>query len=474
MNFIFHLLPMISAPAIMMTALGMFGCTGLIITSDGRDSAVVDGENIDETGADADGGDIGGFDGDSGGPDEASDSGPDGDGSDGDGGGPDEASDSGPDGDGASRPDNGPCPSQLQNRLQIHSVIVEPDRINPFAGDSFSHLTPPIISETSQGSMVAWQDTSSQIHVTPLDVMDNRSAPDIKVEGNELRGFTTHENGFGLLFQRGTDEMAIVGFDTSAQVVFDVTIIGNNTHEQQGDKWIRREWGDYGRMDFFNDKYAVYFGHTMNWGDQGIHQGDLLWYFDQQGNKSGGLWDWGCSHSLDVRLTHNSNRLAPVCLSDCYPSKAICFNHTNAVISQEPSGNCSGSSSASLGGLVATTDGFLFVFASDNERPSHDIGFVFISNKAEIGDIHWLTDTPDVQESNAHLARYGDDFLVAWQGSGQHLAVVDSTGSFIMGPVEVSAGFSQQTDFKTFRTGDVMWADGSGSELQINRVRLCQ
>jgi len=63
--------------------------------------------------------------------------------------------------------------------------------------------------------------------------------------------------------------MALVGFDASGKQLFDTTIIGNNNHDQEGDKWIKREWGDYGRLAFFQNRYAVYFGHTQNWGSQG-------------------------------------------------------------------------------------------------------------------------------------------------------------------------------------------------------------
>ena len=53
-------------------------------------------------------------------------------------------------------------------------------------------------------------------------------------------------------------------------------------------------------------------------------------------------WGWGCSHSLDLRMAANASRLAPVCLSDCYPSKAILLNHDEQTIFADPSGNCAG------------------------------------------------------------------------------------------------------------------------------------
>ncbi len=242
--------------------------------------------------------------------------------------------------------DPGPCPATLAGRLSSVTLSVAPDQVNTAAGGYFSACTPPILAPRQGGAWLAWQDTGGRVHVTPLDTADGRAGSDVTVEGNELRGLAAHTGGFAVMVQRGADQMAVVGFDSGGNKTFDTMIIGNNNHDQQGDKWVKREWGDNGRLAFFGDRYAVYFGHTMNWGAQGEHQGDLLWFYDLSGNRSGGSWDWGCSHSLDVRLGYNGTLLGPVCLSDCYPTKAIWFNHQGAEIHPEPSGNCSGYSDA--------------------------------------------------------------------------------------------------------------------------------
>ncbi len=374
------------------------------------------------------------------------------------------------------RPDAGTCPATLTDRIEQTSVSVAPDSVNMNGGGYFSRLTPPVLAPYQGGAQVAWGDSSGKIHVTPINDLDQRAGQDVTQPGNEIRGLAAHSGGFAVLFQRGEDEMAIVGYDAAGNQTFDTLIVGNNSHDNEGDKWIRREWGDHGRLSFDGSRYAVYFGHVMNWGSQGIHQGDLLWYYDLSGSKTGGAWDWGCSHSLDVRLGYDGQQFRPVCLSDCYPEKAIMYNHRAARIHAEPSGNCSGNSDAELGGLaVAPAGGFYLTFVSPEGRLSHDVAFVNVTAPGTVGPIHWLTDTAAVEESNAHLARYGDDFLVSWQGSGgMQMGLVDGDGNFLIGPEQVSVDFTQQTDFVNFAHGDVGWAHGAGSNLVIYRVRYCR
>jgi hypothetical protein len=384
--------------------------------------------------------------------------------------------DSGPMADAAVRPDAGPCPSTLAERLEVTPVDVAPAQVALQAGGYFSRDTPPILSPAGANrSWVAWGDSGGTIHVTPLDALDNRSAVDVTLPGNELRGLAAHDAGFAVLVQRGSDVMALVGHDASGSQTFDVEVVGNTDHGVEGAKYIRRDWGDNGRAAWTGTSYVVYFGHTMNWGAQGEHQGDLLWTYDLAGAQQGGGWDWGCSHSLDVRLAVSGSTVGPVCLSDCYPTKAIHFDH-NTLVWDEPSGNCSGSSSGELGGLTAVPGGFALTFVTGEGRSSRDVGLVPIIN-GTVGQVTWLTDTAGTDESASQVARYGDDLFVTWRaGSDRLAAVVSTSGSMLMGPESIPAEAGLATDLIQFSSGDVGWAYAwqDLSELKIVRVRLCQ
>jgi len=164
----------------------------------------------------------------------------------------------------------------------------------------------------------------------------------------------------------------------------------------------------------------------------------------------------------------------PVCLSDCYPQKAILYHHDSAAIHAEPSGNCSGSSDAELGGLTTIQGGFWLTFVSNNTRQSHDVALVKVLG-TNVGAIHWLTDTAGIEETNAHLVPYGSNFLAFWKSSSTvKLVLLDPNGAILMGPEDLAVDFTQQTDMTDFSNGDAGWAWGSGSHLKIARIRLCQ
>ncbi len=267
--------------------------------------------------------------------------------------------------------------------------------------------------------------------------------------------------------------MVIVRLAANGVPVFENIIVGDNTHLVDGDRWID-SWPHEGRLAWSGDTYAAYFGQTGNWGSQGNHQGDHLSMFTVTGAVSGGGWDWGCSHSLDVRITHNGTRFGPVCLSDCYPGKGIYFNH-NTLVNNEPSGNCSGGSSAALGGLASATDGFWLTFVSEEGRASHDVALSHIPNGGAPAAPIWLTDTASVQESQARLAPYGANMLVGWRaGTQTKLAVLDMTGAILQGPEDVSVTLPSGSDITTFPNGDVGWATSGSGGFDVVRVVRCQ
>jgi hypothetical protein len=273
-----------------------------------------------------------------------------------------------------------------------------------------------------------------------------------------------------------TDEMHLVRLDNAGAVVFDRLIVGGGDHTATGAKWVDG-WGHEGRLAWTGSQYLTYFGHTQEFGGAtGKHQGDILQYVDASGNLTGGGWSWGCSHSLDVRLAMSGATPGPVCLSDCYPGKGIYYNH-NSLVFSDPSGNCAGTSNASLGGLVPSSGGFYLSFASAEGRPSSDVAIVSISAGGAAGAPAWLTDTASTQERASHLARHGANLLVAWLDGADHkAAVVDPSGTVLLGPEVLAAQVAERDDFINFANGDVGWAYawGTMSELKIVRLTYCQ
>ena len=117
-------------------------------------------------------------------------------------------------------------------------------------------------------------------------------------------------------------------------------------------------------------------------------------------------------------------------------------------------------------------------FTSPEGRPSSDVGLMHVANDAVVDGPFWVTETGDIQESAPHLARYGDDRLLAgWLAeSTLHLAEVDDDARIRQGAVSVAARIAPRDDFVSLPGGDVAWsfAWDDPTELKIVRARWCE
>jgi len=373
------------------------------------------------------------------------------------------------------------CPP-LSRRVEVSEIDVSPSRVNTRPQQAAPWSSMPIYLAQlpdGSGSIAGWADTTGRVHLTQLDRDFQRAEPDIVLDGEEIRGLAPHFDGTALLVVRG-DSLYVVRVESDGTVRYDKRLIGGESHSRPGSKWVD-DWGHEARLVWDGERYGVYAGHTQYFGSKGKHQGDLFWYLDSEGERivrdNDGDWDWGCSHSLDLRLAYNGTRFGPVCLSDSYPSKGFHFAHREAEIRKEPSGDAHGRSDANLGGWVPLEDGFLMSFSSPEGRASSDVGVVFVHNDAWVGDVHWLTDTRGVDESGPHLAAYDEQFLAGWTSGRSHtIAVVDRDGSIIDGPVEIEATIQDKDDMVTMLDGSVAWAfvDGNASRLKVAQVMSCR
>lgn len=367
-------------------------------------------------------------------------------------------------------PDAGSCSGlALAQRVRVTTIDVSPESVGGGGYQAEMVLSPL----AGGGSKVAW-NSGDEVRVTRLDANDQKIGAEVAFAGSDLVGFVARPVGGALLLVQG-EAMSLVGFDDSGAQTFKTTFTNNNGKTQNGATWIDW-WSHAGRLAGSDTQYASYFGHTKYFDPAtNKHQGDMLVFNDLAGASAGYGWAWGCSHSLDVRIAWNGTRFGPVCLSDCYPTKAIWFNHNGALISDEPSGNCSGGSSAKLGGLAAMADGFYVTFTSPEGRASSDVAFSKVANGGAAGPKVYLTSTDAIQEHGAKLAAYGANLLAAWiSGSDYLAAVVSPAGAILEGPVALpGVSFNDSDDFIAFSNGDVGWAWGSGNTLKIARLRLC-
>jgi len=367
----------------------------------------------------------------------------------------------------------------LPDRVRVRAVDVAPSTVR--ASTNRGRNTYPIyLAPTAGGgAKIAWSDTDGSVHLTTVSALDRRVGEDIVMTGDEARGLVAHADGSTAMLTVKGQILSMAKYAASGELDFKHDLIGLQSQTVTGSKWVD-DWGHEARLVWAAGEYAAYSGHTQYFGaGKGKHQGDLLWHFDAEGvriEERGKGWDWGCSHSLDLRLAHNGTRFGPVCLSDAYPQPGFHFNHQEAEIRREPSGDGRGGSDARLGGWVPLRDGFLMSFASPEGSPSDgtDVGVIKVYNDAGIGPPHWLTNTDGITEDGPHLARYGrDEFLASWTAGGSHMiAVIDELGAIQEGPVAIEAPIAARDDFQTMPDGDVAWAAAWGEMNAVRVVRV--
>lgn len=370
----------------------------------------------------------------------------------------------------------GPACGAIGAGVRMDCISVAPDRIDLLnEGAFFSSALPVMQAVAADGrSVVAWSDKVGRVHVTPIDIAGRREGTDTLIPGTEVRGLVADGDSFAAIVRNGITASLVRakrnGSDLTSQL-----LMGTAPTSTVGSKWM--DSIHEGRLAVDRDRLAVYLGHTQRHNDGVGHQGALLWLFDRNGQRQEGGWDWGCSHSLDVRLVSNGRRLGAVCLADTFP-RGIQFDSIDladtqsALIRDEPKAFAN-QDDVTLGGLVPTDDGFMLSFTSPEGRSSSDVALVHIGDDATVGAPIWLTDTPNSHEIAPHMARTRSGLLTAWRvGSTYFLRPLDTQGRPLAAARAIEAPFADSDDFVTYPNGDVGWAYAWGDRSVLRLVRI--
>lgn len=376
------------------------------------------------------------------------------------------------------------CPASLdsdcrcgsfQDRISMTDVQVDENISIPSTADENSMMSndvenPFIISPLPNGeSKIAWVDQSRKIHITPLDTHDRRKGPDMITKGDIFRDMFGHEDGAALLTIRGSD-MYIVRMSENGSEVFTTKLTGIDQSDTSNDF-------HYGSLLWNGSKYGAYYGvHN------GGHEGDSLRFIDPQGKVVSGGWKWGCSHSMDMRLTLAQGDFVPVCISDCYPEKGVLFNAQYLLSSEK--GDCRGGTEGRFGGIVEY-NGSVGVAFSSKARGNWDVAFTEFNPSSPQSSSNkkvWVTETP-TNESSVKIAKYGQrGFILAWSEGGSSLIssskfqMVDASGQKLGQPETLNVGIPARGDFKNFPSGDVAWVSPTTNSrlLKVVRLRYCE
>lgn len=345
------------------------------------------------------------------------------------------------------------------------------DALTVTAVSGTSGSGPVFGAPTGTGAVLGWRG-SDGIHLTPVDGAGGRAAADVVIAGNAIWGLAAHDDILAAIVDRGSDELVLSSANAAGASRFELTLIGDVDHGVTNNEWfgtgIRAA-----RLAWTGTQWAAYYTVQRLWDDGVAHYGDQLRLFEDDGSPARTVWGWGCSHSMEVRITHNGMGLGPVCASDCFPAKGVHFNH-RTLLYPDPLSNCGGRYEAHLGGVVPMGNGFWVGFSSPEGRPSRDAAIIHVGNDRTVGSPIWLTDGAGADD--LHIGRMGAGLILAWIDSGANRMVrADAAGAMIGTPEAVpEAALAAAGDFFLFTGGDVGWATRVGGEVALARLRDCE
>lgn len=314
------------------------------------------------------------------------------------------------------------------------------------------------------GALLAWSGSD-----VTLQRIDGAGAPfgaAIHVTGDGLWGVAASTDAYAVLVSR-SDELLLVVTTTTGTVTHEERLMGAVDHTVTNNEWF----GDLlraGRLDWTGSRWISYSTVQRLWPDGIAHYGDTLRAFTPDGAPSSTYWGWGCSHSIDVRLSHDaSGEPTPVCSADCYPGKGVFYAHDTEVF-LDASGNCMGYVAQHLGGVAPVAGGSWVGWTSAEGRASQDPAIALVGGSAA-APIWLSSDAADA--SDMHLSPFEGGLVAAWvEGGSGHIVRLDAAGAPIGAVESIDAGLlSGADDFVPLVGGDVGWATSG----RFARLRAC-
>lgn len=343
----------------------------------------------------------------------------------------------------------------------------------------YCSLSPRLYHEPlSDGRLlVGWTDSGGSGHISIISTSGTIEQT-YTYAARPVRGLVAHADGtFALLlWDPGAKIMWLSKRNLGNGEIWAANIDGGLTSFNPGIGDSRLAYGD--------NRYAAYFAvHGDSGWPQG-HEGDQLTYVRSDGVIQPGGWEWGCSHSMAELVSYHPtlNAFAPICSSDCYASKGILINDSQAVYRCD--GNCGGMVSAQLGQIALSGDAWKLVFNALS-RPGYEgqgVGLATINGALQSSYV-WLTNTTGAYERDPVIARLGsslstDRYLVGWRTTndgGYHMGVIDGSGAFLAGPENLAAAGvawgNRDDSLRTAADGSVTWVQGDpgGTTLHLYR-----
>ncbi len=283
-------------------------------------------------------------------------------------------------------------------------------------------------------------------------------------------------------------EYWVAGFNGKGVQVFDTLIFGEKNSEEMHSKGYPGT-ASSARI-IYNESagnIGVYVGHTMKWPDNVRHQAGYFSLLTPAG-RNNPVSGWYISHNFDQRLVVHQGDFYLLAHGDAFPRALVVSKWSGngkKVFERNyhdiPGEHGENTTHCQTGGLVVTDKKeSVVVFASANERRSHDICIFTMDAGGKESRRKWLTDyAAGTNGSFPRIARYGKGVLVAWEefaGEGpvmQYVILDDSLEVLQRQAPVADAHVSSCYDMVNLSNGSVVWAlPGAGSSIRVCRIDL--
>lgn len=414
------------------------------------------------------------------------------------------------------------CGSSLATRLSISTVSVDDDIRYKRAGYDYipTDARVALAIAPSGNGYVAWTDNLlKHVHVTPLTALQTRLGPDWVIPGHDVGGLVAHDDGFAILVSRDDpgETLLNANLSTTANPVYgDAAVLIRYTEGVEtfavaltGMSSITTDPSNpnddcvetmNGRLAYNEHRYGAYFTvHECQPPTSTLTGGayaDKLVYISGQGQILPGGWGWGCSIDEDLRLLPEADAFTALCMKDNGTSAGMNLVREGATVTLNnlaeefaTDGFCSGqfgsiSKDAKTNGYVVgwLTRGGVITSGGEQQpaKSANDIALLHLSAGPDYspGAVIAITDTPEVNEMNLHLAPYGTDrLLAAWDNvehidcnrvpntqtcfgdyTGTHFRLMNTIGQALTADEVLPAPPNGRDDMVQFPNGDVGWA----------------
>ncbi len=332
------------------------------------------------------------------------------------------------------------CENTLKSRLSVTQIEVQDNIKYVERGYDHAWIYSRIVLDfgTDNNGYIAWANRDeTSVFVTPITVDRKRDGEDIEITGVGLGGFVSTNDGFALLTRQldEGDDPAVGDSDRPAKAVVwirnfkngnSIRTVLTGTRSVDGASDYNSVENFRGQLAWNNDMFAAYFEVRGGMDHpSAFYFGDKMVLINSYGESSL-EWSFRCGTMRDADVIWKDDSFFATCISDNTPAPGLNLlledgNYTNISRELYTRGYVGGS----MGGAVRMADGtYVTVWTSrrwngtdaSSAETTHDIALVRLTEDFQpVGLPKWITETPDCDETNLHIAPYGTDrILLTW------------------------------------------------------------